>query len=77
MERGLLGRRGHTEAAIDLCRLSGLKMGAAISELLKEDGSMARREDSELFSKKYGIKMTTISSLVEYISGGCSHANRC
>lgn len=52
-------------------------MGAAISELLKEDGSMARREDSELFSKKYGIKMTTISSLVEYISGGCSHANRC
>ncbi|KTW25944.1 3,4-dihydroxy-2-butanone-4-phosphate synthase [Pneumocystis carinii B80] len=70
MERGLLDRQGHTEAAIELCRLSGVKMGAAIGELLKEDGSMARKEDCEIFSEKYKIKMITISSLVEYISNG-------
>ncbi|EMR09975.1 3,4-dihydroxy-2-butanone-4-phosphate synthase [Pneumocystis murina B123] len=77
MERGLLDRQGHTEAAIDLCRLSGLKMGAAISELIKEDGSMARRKDCEIFSKKYGIKMITISSLVKYISDGRFYDNCC
>ncbi|KAG5517936.1 hypothetical protein PMAC_000391 [Pneumocystis sp. 'macacae'] len=67
IEGGVLIRQGHTEAAIDMCRLSGLHLGAAICELLKEDGSMARRDDCLVFSKRYDIKIITIRSLVDYI----------
>ncbi|KAI8060801.1 3,4-dihydroxy-2-butanone 4-phosphate synthase [Gongronella butleri] len=66
---GTLKRVGHTEAAVDLCELSGLFPVACIGELVKEDdpmGSMARRDDCFAFARKHNIKMITIKDLVAY-----------
>jgi 3,4-dihydroxy 2-butanone 4-phosphate synthase/GTP cyclohydrolase II len=63
---GVLTRAGHTEAGCDLARLAGLEPAAAIVEILKEDGSMARRPDLELFAKEHGIKIGTIADLIRY-----------
>ncbi|EPY53634.1 3,4-dihydroxy-2-butanone 4-phosphate synthase [Schizosaccharomyces cryophilus OY26] len=65
---GVLARDGHTEAAVDLCKLAGLPPVAAICELVRdEDGLMSRYDDCAQFSSQWGIKMITIKSLVEYI----------
>ena len=63
---GVLRRAGHTEAGCDLARLAGYQSSAAIVEIMKEDGSMARREDLELFAKKHDIKIGTIVDLIHY-----------
>ncbi|MCE0494374.1 bifunctional 3,4-dihydroxy-2-butanone-4-phosphate synthase/GTP cyclohydrolase II [Vibrio salinus] len=63
---GVLTRAGHTEAGCDLARLAGLEPASVIVEVLKEDGTMARRPDLEMFSEKHGIKVGTIASLIEY-----------
>ncbi len=63
---GVLKRAGHTEAAVDLCNLSGLKPVAAICEIIKDDGSMARLPDLKEFAKKYDIKLITIRDLIAY-----------
>ncbi|MCJ7592377.1 MAG: bifunctional 3,4-dihydroxy-2-butanone-4-phosphate synthase/GTP cyclohydrolase II [Woeseiaceae bacterium] len=63
---GVLTRAGHTEAGCDLARLAGLEPAAAIVEILKEDGSMARRPDLERFAKHHGIKIGTIADLIRY-----------
>lgn len=63
---GVLTRAGHTEAGCDLARLAGFEPAAAIVEILKEDGSMARRPDLEKFSKHHGIKIGTIADLIRY-----------
>jgi 3,4-dihydroxy 2-butanone 4-phosphate synthase/GTP cyclohydrolase II len=63
---GVLTRAGHTEAGCDLARLAGLEPAAAIVEILKEDGSMARRPDLELFAQRHGIKIGTIADLIRY-----------
>eukprot|EP01134_Creolimax_fragrantissima_P004969 CFRG4969T1 len=63
---GVLGRMGHTEATSDLCKLAGLKPMGILSEIALEDGSMARRSHLEAYSKVYGLKMITISDLIEY-----------
>jgi 3,4-dihydroxy 2-butanone 4-phosphate synthase/GTP cyclohydrolase II len=63
---GVLTRAGHTEAGCDLARLAGLEPAAAIVEILKEDGSMARRPDLEVFAKKHEIKIGTIADLIRY-----------
>jgi len=63
---GVLTRAGHTEAGCDLSRLAGLEPASVIVEILKEDGTMARRPDLEIFSDKHGIKLGTIASLIEY-----------
>ena len=63
---GVLTRAGHTEAGCDLSRLAGLEPAAAIVEILKEDGSMARRPDLEIFAKAHGIKIGTIADLIRY-----------
>ena len=63
---GVLTRAGHTEAGCDLARLAGLEPAAAIVEILKADGSMARRPDLEVFAKKHGIKIGTIADLIRY-----------
>jgi len=64
---GVLVRAGHTEAAVDLARLSGLKIHAGvICEILNDDGTMARRDDLEIFSKKHQIKILSIAELIEY-----------
>jgi len=63
---GVLTRAGHTEAGCDLARLAGLEPAAAIVEILKADGSMARRPDLEVFAKEHGIRIGTIADLIRY-----------
>jgi len=63
---GVLTRAGHTEAGCDLARLAGLESAAVIVEILKEDGSMARRPDLEKFARKRGISIGTIADLIRY-----------
>ena len=67
-EGGVLVRTGHTEASVDLCKLAGLAPVAVICEIMKEDGSMARRGDKFLFdfAKKHNIKTLYVSDIVEY-----------
>jgi len=63
---GVLRRAGHTEAAIDLAKLSGSKPAAVICEIIKEDGSMARLPDLVEFKEKHGLKLITIQELIRY-----------
>lgn len=63
---GVLERAGHTEAAVDLARLAGLFPCAAICEIIKDDGTMARIPDLAEFKKKHGMKMMSVASLIEY-----------
>ncbi len=63
---GVLARAGHTEAAIDLARLAGLKPAAVICEIMNDDGSMARLPDLERFAAKHGIRIIKIADLLEY-----------
>ena len=67
-EGGVLVRTGHTEASVDLCKIAGLKPVSVICEIMKEDGSMARRGDKFLldFSKKHNLKVLYVSDLVAY-----------
>jgi 3,4-dihydroxy 2-butanone 4-phosphate synthase/GTP cyclohydrolase II len=62
----VLKRAGHTEAAIDLARLAGLKPAGVLCEIMHEDGSMARVPELMLFSKKHNLKIITIADLIEY-----------
>jgi len=65
-EGGVLTRAGHTEAGCDLARLAGSEPASVIVEILKEDGTMARRPDLEIFAKEHDIKIGTIADLIEY-----------
>ncbi len=65
---GVLVRAGHTEAAVDLCRLAGLEPAGVICEIVNDDGTMARTTDLLKFSKKHGLKIGTIKDLIEYRS---------
>lgn len=63
---GVLVRAGQTEGSVDLCRLAGLMPGAAIIEILNEDGTMARVPQLTEFCATHGLKMCTVASLIEY-----------
>jgi len=63
---GVLRRAGHTEAAIDLARLSGLEPAAVLVEIMNEDGSMARLPELKVLAKKYDLKLISIKDLIEY-----------
>ena len=63
---GVLRRTGHTEAAIDLPRLAGLKPAGVIVEIMNEDGSMARVPDLIKVSHKFDLKIISIEDLVAY-----------
>ncbi len=65
-EGGVLRRAGHTEAAVDLARLSGVFPAGVICEIMKDDGTMARIPDLFAFAKRHGLKICTIASLIEY-----------
>tara|TARA_Y100000590_G_scaffold169037_2_gene193614 strand:+ start:30884 stop:31981 length:1098 start_codon:yes stop_codon:yes gene_type:complete len=65
-EGGVLVRAGHTEAGCDLARLAGLEPSSVIVEILKEDGSMARKKDLIAFAKLYKLKIGTIEDLIKY-----------
>jgi 3,4-dihydroxy 2-butanone 4-phosphate synthase/GTP cyclohydrolase II len=64
--RGTLRRTGHTEAAIDLARLAGLKPGGALVEIMNEDGTMARLPDLMKIAKKFDLKIISIADLIAY-----------
>ncbi len=63
---GVLVRTGQTEASVDLARLAGLKPAAVICEIMKADGSMARREDLEEFAQEHDLEMLSVSDVVQY-----------
>jgi len=63
---GTLVRTGHTEGSVDLCRLAGLSEAGVICEIIKEDGTMARRDDLDIFGEKHDLKTVFISDIVEY-----------
>src|SRR5690606_33673406 len=65
-EGGVLRRAGHTEAAVDLCRLAGLRPAAAISELMHDDGSMMRLPAIREFATRHGLKVGAIADLIAY-----------
>ncbi len=75
-EGGVLKRAGHTETAVDLSRLAGLKSAGVICEIMKENGEMARRDDLFEFAKKYNIKLITVADLIEYRLGFERHIKR-
>lgn len=65
---GVLERRGHTEAAVDMARLAGKAEATAICEMVREeDGLMMRRDDCLAFGKKWGLKVCTIEDLANYL----------
>jgi 3,4-dihydroxy 2-butanone 4-phosphate synthase/GTP cyclohydrolase II len=66
LDGGVLVRHGHTDAAVDLARLAGLKPAGVICEIMNADGSMARMPDLERFSEQHGIRIVKISDLVAY-----------
>lgn len=66
-EGGVVARRGHTEGSVDLIKLAGLKPVAAICEVMKDDGEMARGKDLEIFAEENGLKIVTIEDLVGYL----------
>ena len=65
-EGGVLRRAGHTEAAIDLARLSGYEPAGVICEIMKEDGTMARLPDLMEVARKLDLKVITIKDLIAY-----------
>ena len=65
-KNGVLERNGHTEAAVDLPKLAGLKGAGVICEIMNEDGTMARTPELMEFAKNHNLKIITIADLVEY-----------
>ena len=63
---GVIERGGHTEATVDLCRLAGLKPCGLCCEIMKDDGTMARKDDLLAFAKEHNLKISTIEKLVQY-----------
>lgn len=65
-EKGVLRRAGHTEACIDMCRLTGLYPAAALMEIMSEDGTMARLPELRKFADEQDIKLISIADLIAY-----------
>lgn len=65
-DRGVLQRAGHTEAAVDLARLSGLQPAAALMEIMSDDGSMARLPELRRRADEWGLKLISIRDLIAY-----------
>ena len=63
---GVLVRAGHTEAAVDLARIAGLRPCGVICEIMNDDGTMAKGEPLRLFAKQHNLKMTTIAELIAW-----------
>ncbi|NLO19033.1 MAG: bifunctional 3,4-dihydroxy-2-butanone-4-phosphate synthase/GTP cyclohydrolase II, partial [Ignavibacteria bacterium] len=66
VKEGVLRRAGHTEAAVDLMRLAGLKSVGVLCEIMNEDGSMARKTDLFKFAEAYNLKIITVKDLIAY-----------
>jgi 3,4-dihydroxy 2-butanone 4-phosphate synthase / GTP cyclohydrolase II len=63
---GVLVRTGQTEGAVDLSRLAGLRAAGVICEIMRDDGTMARLSDLELFAERHKLKIATIADLIQY-----------
>ena len=63
---GVLVRAGHTEAAVDLCVLAGLRPAGVLCELMNDDGTMARRAQCESFARRHNLAIGTIADLIRY-----------
>ncbi|MDX9823226.1 MAG: bifunctional 3,4-dihydroxy-2-butanone-4-phosphate synthase/GTP cyclohydrolase II [Syntrophales bacterium] len=63
---GVLVRTGQTEGSVDLARIAGLHPAGVICEIMKDDGTMARMRDLEIFAKEHGLKIVTIADLIDY-----------
>jgi 3,4-dihydroxy 2-butanone 4-phosphate synthase/GTP cyclohydrolase II len=68
VEGGVLMRAGHTEAGCDLAAMAGCSPASVICEIMKDDGTMARLPDLQLFAAEHGLKIGTISDLIEHRS---------
>jgi 3,4-dihydroxy 2-butanone 4-phosphate synthase/GTP cyclohydrolase II len=66
VDGGVLARRGHTEAAVDLARLAGLKPAGVICEIMKDDGAMARMPDLERYARRHQLQILRIADLIAY-----------
>ena len=65
-DNGVLRRCGHTEAAVDLCRLAGLYPAGALMEIMNEDGTMARMPELQEMAKEWNMRIITIKDLIAY-----------
>ena len=65
-EGGVLQRVGHTETAVDLARLAGLRPAGVLCEILNDDGTTAKRPELEKFSEEHGLTFITVAQLVAY-----------
>ena len=65
-DNGVLRRSGHTEAAVDLCKLSGLYPVGALMEIMNDDGTMARMPQLQEKAEEWGLKIITIKDLIAY-----------
>lgn len=63
---GVLVRTGQTEGSVDLARLAGLKPAGVICEIMKDDGTMARMPDLEIFANEHNLKIVTIADLIQF-----------
>jgi len=63
---GVLVRTGQTEGSVDLCRIAGLTPSGVICEIMKDDGTMARMPDLEIFAREHNLKIVTIADLIDY-----------
>jgi 3,4-dihydroxy 2-butanone 4-phosphate synthase len=74
----VLARPGHTEAAVELCRLAGMAPSGVICEVANYDGTMSRLPDLTLFAERHGLLLVTIEDLIAYLKqsdsrGGMEH----
>jgi 3,4-dihydroxy 2-butanone 4-phosphate synthase/GTP cyclohydrolase II len=65
-EGGVLRRAGHTEAAVDLARLAGLRPAGVLAEVVNDDGTMARLPDLERFAAEHGLVLISVADLIRY-----------
>lgn len=65
-DNGVLRRSGHTEAAIDLCKLAGLYPAGALMEIMNEDGTMARMPELCKMAEEWGMRIVSIKDLIAY-----------
>lgn len=63
---GVLSREGHTEASLDLSRLAGLRPGAILCEIVRDDGSMMRLAELEVFAREHGLVLTSVQDIIAY-----------
>ena len=63
---GVLVRAGHTEAAVDLCRMAGLSAVGVLCEVMNDDGTMARRPQLQEFARRHALKIGTIADLIRH-----------